>query len=121
MAGDLLPSVSKAAYLRAIRSTGGRARTDTVLSHHRILSPSRFVHTCFQLSGNPLIYAELSYMRLIVVRRCSWRVGVLIGVVWRVPYPILPTVALRSLEAEFGTTMLPLESARQDSNLRPSD
>src|SRR5918994_5523137 len=24
-----------------LRSTGGRARTDTVLSHHRILSPAR--------------------------------------------------------------------------------
>jgi hypothetical protein len=54
-------------------------------------------------------------MGLLVVHRCSWRVGVLIGVVWRVAYLMLPTVALRSLEAEFGTTMLPLESARQDS------
>jgi hypothetical protein len=43
-----------------LKSTGGRARTDTVLSHHRILSPSWFVYLCSRLFENPLIYAEFS-------------------------------------------------------------
>jgi hypothetical protein len=38
--GGFLVSAQKRAICRVV-STGGRARTDTVLSHHRILSPAR--------------------------------------------------------------------------------
>jgi hypothetical protein len=39
-------------FCRRFTSTGGRARTDTVLSHHRILSPATRVPLCPSVSGN---------------------------------------------------------------------
>ena len=39
-------------FCRRFTSTGGRARTDTVLSHHRILSPATRVPLCPSVSAN---------------------------------------------------------------------
>src|SRR5215210_8179034 len=42
---------------RSFTSTGGRARTDTVLSHHRILSQARYVQPVLVRPVIQLVYA----------------------------------------------------------------
>jgi hypothetical protein len=54
-AGAFFYLCKKCSICRRFSSTGGRARTDTVLSHHRILSPSRLVYPCSWLLRNPRI------------------------------------------------------------------
>jgi hypothetical protein len=67
-----------------ICSTGGRARTDTVLSHHRILSLALLVHSILTRPGIWLIYAGFSrFLRL----RCPARTGLY--------WPGCSTVAVR--------------------------
>ena len=58
--------------LQEFLSTGGRARTDTVLSHHRILSLALLVHSILMRPGIWLIYAGFSRTARL---RCPARTG----------------------------------------------
>ena len=52
----------------------------------RLKNPSRSVYPYSRFFENPLVEAEFSHRGLLIVHSCCWWVGVLIGVVWRVPY-----------------------------------